>query len=59
MCATRIIAAKDLKEKDIVMLANNVNRLIKYVDVGPKVVYAKSHDGKAMSFPLNEKLVVT
>jgi len=54
----RTILAKNLKVDDIVMLPNNVNRMVKYVDVGPKLVYIKSLEGKALSFPINDRLVV-
>lgn len=55
---TRVIEAKDLKASDIVVFSDNTTRLIKYVDVGPKTVYAKSLSGKQMSFMNTQKLEV-
>lgn len=53
----RNVIAKELKVGDIVALGE-INRKIKYVDIGPKSVYIKTLSGKSLSFPSETVLSV-
>jgi len=57
MSTKRMIYAKDLKSNSIIFI-NEKTIMIKFVDVGPKSVYAKTLDRKALSFPINQTIEV-
>lgn len=52
------ILAKNLEPNMIILINGNTATLIKFVDVGPKRVYVKLLNGKALSFGVDEKLEV-
>jgi|GEM_PF-2601606 len=56
--ANKMIYAKDLKSNSIIFI-NNTAVMIKFVEVGPKSVYAKALDGKSLSFPVNKVIEVS
>jgi hypothetical protein len=57
--ANKMIYAKDLKSNSIIFI-NNTAVMIKFVNVGPKSVYAaKALDGKSLSFPVNQVIEVS
>jgi len=55
--ANKMIYAKDLKSNSIIFI-NNTAVMIKFVEVGPKSVYAISFDGKALSFCKNDVIEI-
>jgi len=58
MSTKLMIYAKDLKSNNIIFI-NEKAIMIKFVDVGPKSVYAKALDGKSFSFPVNTVIEVS
>lgn len=57
MCKKVDSFAKELVVGDVIV-HGSYNRLIKYVDVGPKTVYVKTLSGMALTFQIDEKLEV-
>jgi len=58
MSVKNMIYAKDLKSNTIIFI-DKIPTMIKFVDVGPKSVYAKTIDGKALSFTINQTIEVS
>lgn len=49
----KFLFVKEVKAGDII-LRNGQTSLVKFIDIGPKMVYVKTLDGKQYSYPITD-----